>query len=849
MAIEITPLGFQKPDGYELVRNGDNAISANAAKAQELHASAQGRLGAIETKNATQDTDIANARTGATADAKSYTDAQVAVDRGRLDALDGKVWFKGYLPNGTDLNTYAENGRWAVRLTSDVATIVNAPVGAGPGFVELTTSAHGMKVQTWVNYLDGKAWRRVTQSIASNTFLPWGALDVDAKAYADAAVAADRTRLTAIESAAYMPAWKPSTAYLAGQSVIAPNGDVVSAKVNFTSGASYSATNWNASTQDGRIGAIEALRALPYTTVANGTDVNTLRTPGRYLVNSNTVSASLLNGASTNPAVITVEAGTTGLISQIWTEIFGTTNAVFKRTTSALTPTPFPYGPWESMRVRAYTNLTTGTDLNTLTTPGKYLATSNTIAASLINAPSGVGAGVVEVENTGTGVVAQTWTNLYGDVLGKYTRKTNNISTNPFGFSAWMTHATLADITSAPAAEPNHALSHATLAEAFIRRQGGTIGTAGKPVVSIRVDHGLVNFRDKILPLLRTYRLPASIALCSDGMSLPENTGVTWADVQGWALNDGIDPWNHARNHSDTTGYANLWDKIAGAKTALQGYMPDSPIDKWIQPGVGGTNYGGYNGGVTTDLIAGTDAGRIIYGQHAIISGSQPGALEVLDGNPHTGFSYYLVENSTSGVAAVLDRAKAAVSGVTLFFHPSLIDTPGYSTTAQLEAMFADIAARRDAGELLVLSVGGAQIADARHGNRQTLTRNGDFAADLSQWSGSGYTWNSGKATTTTGGLLSQATIFADSPNAKGSVREAVMRVTAPTGAVVRLHVEAKDNPALMSTTVDMTLSAGQTVDVRKFFQIPLSATDILVSGGRVSGGAIEIESIHVLAA
>lgn len=38
MAIETTPLGFQKPDGNELVRNGDNAISANAQRAQDLFA-------------------------------------------------------------------------------------------------------------------------------------------------------------------------------------------------------------------------------------------------------------------------------------------------------------------------------------------------------------------------------------------------------------------------------------------------------------------------------------------------------------------------------------------------------------------------------------------------------------------------------------------------------------------------------------------------------------------------------------------------------------------------------------------------------------------------------------------
>lgn len=36
MAIETTPLGFQKPDGNELFRKGDNVIAHNAQRAQEL---------------------------------------------------------------------------------------------------------------------------------------------------------------------------------------------------------------------------------------------------------------------------------------------------------------------------------------------------------------------------------------------------------------------------------------------------------------------------------------------------------------------------------------------------------------------------------------------------------------------------------------------------------------------------------------------------------------------------------------------------------------------------------------------------------------------------------------------
>ena len=36
MAITTTPLGFKKPDGNELARNGDNVIADNAQTAQDL---------------------------------------------------------------------------------------------------------------------------------------------------------------------------------------------------------------------------------------------------------------------------------------------------------------------------------------------------------------------------------------------------------------------------------------------------------------------------------------------------------------------------------------------------------------------------------------------------------------------------------------------------------------------------------------------------------------------------------------------------------------------------------------------------------------------------------------------
>ena len=48
-------------------------------------------------------------------------------------------------------------------------------------------------------------------------------------------------------NATFVPKWKATTAYLAGDVVTSPGGDVVTAIADFTAGASYNAANWNLS--------------------------------------------------------------------------------------------------------------------------------------------------------------------------------------------------------------------------------------------------------------------------------------------------------------------------------------------------------------------------------------------------------------------------------------------------------------------------------------------------------------------------------------------------------------------------------------------------------------------------
>lgn len=55
--------------------------------------------------------------------------------------------------------------------------------------------------------------------------------------------AAELNRIEAGVSAA-VPKWQPNTAYTAGDPVVNPTGQLVTANASFTSGATYSAGNW-----------------------------------------------------------------------------------------------------------------------------------------------------------------------------------------------------------------------------------------------------------------------------------------------------------------------------------------------------------------------------------------------------------------------------------------------------------------------------------------------------------------------------------------------------------------------------------------------------------------------------
>ncbi|GLU58565.1 hypothetical protein [Paenarthrobacter ureafaciens] len=167
-------------------------------------------------------------------------------------------------------------------------------------------------------------------------------------------------------------AWKASTPYLAGQTVISPTGDVVSAKVGFTSGATYDDANWNI---------VNKPRKVP-----NGTDWNTVLSLGTYWLDSFTNSNTMTNlPPITGGFAGTIEVApvTATRVMQRATE-YATTNPgkVWVR----ISTTGGSFTTWEPLS-SLITVLSTGADLNTLTTPGKYRTETSTIAQSTLNNP------------------------------------------------------------------------------------------------------------------------------------------------------------------------------------------------------------------------------------------------------------------------------------------------------------------------------------------------------------------------------------------------------------------------------------------------------------------------------
>ena len=251
--------------------------------------------------------------------------------------------------------------------------------------------------------------------------------------------------------------------------------------------------------------------------------------------------------------------------------------------------------------------------------------------------------------------------------------------------------------------------------ETDMRQRLGRITTGGKAAVCLIFDHGTEKFESIVLPLLRQHQMRATLALNAGMfdagyMHAATNGTATWDTIKAWATGDGIEIANHTATHRGATGPDAMRAEIIGGREGLEAAL-GLPVDSFVQIGVpsGDPDYDTFGIGSSPSAYYSTVAGRMILDAHACVAGSIPHARQTygLDGQIPLGVNgRWLDAGTPEAMASVWDRIDGAVQRTErtiIRLHPSAIDLPNSITTAALTEFIAQLAARRDAGDLVVL--------------------------------------------------------------------------------------------------------------------------------------------------
>lgn len=440
--------------------------------------------------------------------------------------------------------------------------------------------------------------------------------------------------------------------------------------------------------------------------VGSTTALRTLKTPGIYPIRFSTnpdgvgFSGTLIVGDTAN-----------GTLSQI-THLFIAADGGGVFYESARNDV---WTEWENLtgNFPVFAPVSISTDLRTLTIPGVYPLPYSTN-------PNGVSSSgtllVNNAEHPSIDFVSQLHISADGTGLKWQSARDGN-------WTGW------AEVGTPTNSIDEGAARHAVLLSEARRRRGGTTGTNGCGVASLRFDHHWLPFKQYILPLLEKYGLPWSLPMNSASPFADDKVSgaIPWPDIQTQCLNKGGEVANHLRSHGDAGTLPAIRREVIQGLTELQGFLPQLAIEMFNLPGTGGTQLGGTS--ITSLESTITPAGRMILANHAFLSGAMGSHYRPLGGEPSIGHSHYTMDSANlNHWRTAVDTAIATGTGIQFMMHPSAI-VDGTSTVATLDAAFAYMAAKRDAGELVILSPSNALLADAGSSFRRNLLRQDTLAA------------------------------------------------------------------------------------------------------------------------
>ena len=344
------------------------------------------------------------------------------------------------------------------------------------------------------------------------------------------------------------------------------------------------------------------------------------------------------------------------------------------------------------------------------------------------DAPDG-GAGVLDVTNAGYTFTQTFYSTTNNSAYQRTITDRSHIVPGQWIYGDWARIA-VDDKTRMSAGEARRT----AVVEAGLKRRGGVVGTGGKPAIALRFDHHLQQFGDKVLPLLKQYRLPWGQMINAGNIGSGNDTW-SWAQLATECHNSGGEVWNHARTHNDVNDELRADQAVTLGLSELRDNLPSLWIDSWAPPGQ--SNYMGFTNQSEPERFYETYPGKLVLAQHAFVRGSYPGPHHPLNGQNLIGQSHVTIDAQTSAwCQAAVRSARDTGSGLTMMLHPSYLDQSGYMTTSELDAVLAYIARLRDAGEIVVLSNAGILMADANTPVRQTsMLSNAGTGTNTGTWS------------------------------------------------------------------------------------------------------------------
>lgn len=522
-------------------------------------------------------------------------------------------------------------------------------------------------------------------------------------------------------------------------------------------------------------------------------DLNTITLQGKYSI----VSTDVLNIPVNSTGILTVDTVGIGVV-----QTYISTSYTPKVYVRRITPSTSIYGKWVELtgttEVSSSTQTLTvpaGGDLNTISEPGLYTVIPSDVSNRPV--PSN---GILEVMSVGIARV-QRYTTV-GYEPRTFTRRTTPTSSI---YGEWFEDNSQESVN----AQYIKTLGYKeSLINKLSTMKGGTIGTNGRAVVSLRFDDSATVFKDSVASMLFDRGIPFTRVTTTERLTTVPKDMDTLESIQDYSIKCGGEVWNHGMTHNNVSGLKSKKGyETVGALEKLQNGMPKLFICNYAPPGGSSVTYDGDFPLDSIQKITESYSGKVIYTNHAIASGYLPGTLyKSLDGKPKDGQRHFSADAyNLSRVKAIVNQAIVSGTGVVLMYHPANFDESGYISFKEFESILDYLAAMRDSDDILLLTKSGMSFADIRYPIRHNLIRD-----DSTISTDSPVTIN----------------FVADTEGIQGSTREMVFKSTLTTQSI-NTSVEFVGSD-VYSTKTHMVNDKSKTL--RHCFTVPMDCTSIKIS-------------------